>query len=141
MLSKPKPFMRDLKRIDDRLDLWWSKNIERWVIVYHIPYKTTVNILVVETKDNGFRQLCDIDLEILHDGDMSREKNKDHIKRVAEYMLDERLADRRRARESIRDMTKDNKIQLMQRFARINGGGKCNSAFRRINLASKGKQF
>ena len=39
--------------------------------------------------------------------------------------------DRKRAKEMLRDRTKDSKVQLFNAFAKLNGG-KHNSAFRRI---------
>ena len=44
-----------------------------------------------------------------------------------------RSDDRARAKDDIRNRTKDDKIQLVQAFSKAHGAGKGNATFRRMN--------
>ena len=140
-MEPSKEFMKKLKSLDDKLDLVWRGQLERWVIVYKIPYKRTVNLMLLQEEDGSYRPPNDNDLAILHNSDMSREMNKNKFRDVAEYMLSEREKDEKKAKSNIRDWTKDNKIQLVNAFAKVYGMSKSNSAFRRISLKARGKIY
>ena len=140
-MEPSKEFMKKLKSLDNRLDLVWRGQLERWVIVYKIPYKRTVNLMLLQEEDGSYRPPNDNDLAILHNSDMSREMNKNKFRDVAEYMLSEREKDEKKAKSNIRDWTKDNKIQLVNAFAKVYGMSKSNSAFRRISLNARGKVY
>lgn len=129
-------FMAEMKRMDKNLGIKF--NGKHFVITYAIPDGRTVNIWRVVAGDGGFRQPDHRDIEMLKQADIERESAEEKQKRVERYMAAVREADRKRARENIRDWTKDGKIQLHSAFARCGDGGKHNSAFRRIPIIGHG---
>lgn len=128
MVSCNRSFLKDLHLMDKRLGVKF--NGRHFVITYDRGCGNQVNLLSVRAEDGSFRQPDNRDLKLLYDGDMSRINPEDYFRRVAFYMDNARKQDRDRNKQNIRDMTKDNKIQLRQHFERVERGGKANSAFR-----------
>jgi hypothetical protein len=124
-------FIRDLKSMDKRLSLMW--NGKNFVIQYDRGHGAPVNLSCIKTEDGGYRQPDRRDLEFLLAGDMERINPKEHLAKVAEYMDTVRKLDKVKAKELIRDMTRDSKLQLMKAMSQLYNLGKCNSAFRRID--------
>lgn len=121
-------FLRDLKLMDKRLGVKF--NGSHFVITYDRGSGNTVNLIRIKDEDGKFRQPDMRDLKMLYDGDRSRFTAEEHFQRVAYYMDHARKLDAEKRKEFIREITKDNKIQLRQHFERVERGGKANSAFR-----------
>jgi hypothetical protein len=123
-------FMRDLKNMDKRLGIKW--NGQFFIITYDRGHGEPVNIAAVKNEDGTFRQPDRRDLDFLLSGDLERIRPQDHLARVAQYMETVRDRDKAKAKDLIRNLTKDNKIQLMRAMVQLYNLGKGNSAFRRI---------
>ena len=98
---------------------------------------------MIEADDGGFRHPDKRDLDRLYLSDTQREGNsaKQHLNHVVHYMEDYRAKLRKKSKEDFRNMTKDDRRQLMSAFGKLHAGGKFNSAFRRIDYKPKGKVF
>lgn len=131
-------FYKRLKRIDKRLDVRWNRNVERWLIVYVRPNGQDAAMFLVETEANQYRHPDRRDLVRLKAADMATKRVQDMLRESAEYMYSYREKQISQARENIRLMTVDDKIQLMQKFSKLAGSGKGNSAFRRIQARARG---
>jgi hypothetical protein len=140
LIDPDRAFLKKLHRVDKRLGCFFNERIEKFIITYQRATGEPVPIAKVAGRDEEtgvFRQPNDVDLEFVRSGDMTNTRIKDRLMRVSDYMERERELDRKRSREYFRDQTKDDKIQLMQRFSKAAGVGKCNSAFRRIDAKPK----
>lgn len=129
--------MARLKEMDKALGIKF--NGEHFVITYQVDGGPCVNIWKVVSGDGGFRQPDRRDIEILQQSNIENESPEAKQRRVERYMEAERARDRQRAKEMLRERTKDSKIQLFNAFAKINGG-KNNSAFRRIPTIGQQEQ-
>lgn len=134
-------FVKRLKRIDKRLDMHWSAEPERWLMVYDKGDKNFVNMFLIETEDHQYRHPDKRDLVRIRVADLATKSAEKRLKESAEYMAETRLKDRQNAKEDIRHMTLDNKIQLMQAFSKAAGYSKGNSAFRRIKAKVRGEIY
>jgi hypothetical protein len=92
-----------------------------------------VNIYRVRDDDGSFRQPDQRDLKIIKGGDLAEGEKPDiRLKKLA-YMSEKMQEQmRRKAKENIRDMTKDDRRYLSQKIGQLTNQGKCNSAFRRV---------
>jgi hypothetical protein len=124
-------FKRDLKNLDRRLDAKF--NGEHFVVTYDRGYGEPVNIFRIKGRDDGFRQPDRRDLEVIKGGDLEVEKMETRLKKAAYAAECQRREDQRKAKDNIRNMTKDDKIQLQRAVARKYGTGKGNATFRRID--------
>lgn len=123
-------FKRDLRLMDKRLSTKF--NGEHFVITYDRGYGQPVNIYRVKADDGSFRQPDKRDLKIIKGGDLAEGDSQDVRLRKAAYISERiREEEKRKAHEEIRAMTRDGKNQLKKAFIQA-GGGKGNSAFRRI---------
>jgi len=139
MYTPDRVFMQDLKRLDPKLGCYYEENHHHFVITYKRPIGEEVPLMMVKDENNGFRHPDRREIETLKASDTHRTPMKSRLKYAAKYMETEREKQRRKAKEAIRDHTKDDKLQLAPKFARLTGsGGKHNSIFRRINLKPKG---
>lgn len=132
-------FLERLKALDPKLDCVFNRNSERFVITYRRALGDPVPVIQVISKDGGFRFPDNRDLKALNEADTHRISVKERFQRTAQYMEDYRKRKKKEAKEQIRDMTKDGKIQLSQRLSRLAGFSKGNSAFRRILPRKRGK--
>ena len=134
-------FLKRLKRIDKRLDMVWQAGPERWVMVYDKGKQDFVNMFLIETEDHQYRHPDRRDLVRIRAADLVAKDAVVRYREAAEYMVKTRQKDRQDARDNIRNMTKDDRIQLMQAFAKLAGSGKGNSAFRRIQAKARGQIY
>jgi len=115
----PRPsdsFMTDLKKMDDRLDCRFNYDTERFVVTYKRATGEPVPIYVIQ--DNGqFRMPDRRDLDTIFASDTWEDK-KEYLARAAKYAYDYQIQHSKTAYQQIRDMTKDNKIQLMRHATR-----------------------
>lgn len=134
-------FMRDLKLMDSRLGIKFNGN--NFVICYDRGYGEPVNIHRINNDDGSFRQPNKIDLMILKGGDLegSVDSMKNRLNKLA-YMSEQmRKKQRAKAKENIRDMTKDSKLQLKRWVLQHANVSKANAEFRRVKLKPRGKVF
>jgi hypothetical protein len=138
LLDVDRTFIKKLHAVDKRLGCFFNEKIEKFVVTYERAHGGAVPIATVAGKENGiFRQPNDVDLQFVRSGDMTNTSVKERMQKVASHMEKARELDRKHSREYFRDQTKDDKIQLMQKFSKAAGVGKCNSAFRRIDAKPK----
>ena len=134
LIDPDRTFIKKLHRVDKRLGCFFNEKIQKFVITYKRATGAPVPVMTCAGRENGiFRQPNDVDIVRLRQGDMSNTSVKERMQKVSSHMEREREKDRKHSREYFRDQTKDDKIQLMQRFSKAAGVGKCNSAFRRID--------
>lgn len=129
-------FMKQLKALDKRLNCKF--NGEHFVITYDRDGRPPVNIWKVVDERGGFRQPDRRELEMIQKSNIENVSPTEQFNLVKMYMENFREKERIRAREEIRNRTKDNRIQLIHAFSRIYGAGKGNAAFRRINSGRQG---
>lgn len=136
-------FPKRLKEIDRNLNCKFDPSNKKFVVHYQTknPVIGNARIMVVEGEGGEFRHPDLRDIDTIMESDINKRDPKDRIKESAEYMVEERKKDRKNATEMIRDQTKDNKIQLINAFARLAGVGKGNSAFRRVQAKARGQAY
>lgn len=131
-------FVKRLKTLDRKLGVKFAKSHGRFVVTYDRPVGGPANIFVVKGDHGEFRQPDKRDMDFLLSGDLNNEDMKTKLQKSATYMEKAREKNRKDAKDNIRDMTKDGKIQLSNAFSKIAGGGKGNSTFRRIEPKPRG---
>jgi hypothetical protein len=131
-------FLRDLKNLDKRLGVKF--NDRNFVVTYERGYGEPVNIHLVRNGDGGFRQPDQRDLKIIKGGDLAEGESMDTRLKKRAYISEKmREKARKDAKENIRNMTKDNKNQLVKKFTQKLNLSKGNAAFRRV-ITKKKKQ-
>ena len=135
-------FPKRLKEIDKDLNCSFNSEIHRFVIHQRTENPNLPNpaICVVQTEEGNFRHPDLRDISFLQEADIRREGPKARERRTAQYMIDEREKDRKRAKDMIRERTVDDKNQLIGAFSRL-AGCKGNSAFRRVKEKARGKEY
>ena len=89
----------------------------------------------------GYRQPDNRDLQALVEADFHRKSVKRRILEGEEHMKRVREEETRKERSEIRDVTKDNRIQLANTYVRAVNLGKGRTGFRQITPKPKGKVF
>ena len=138
MYTPDRVFMQDLKRLDPKLGCYYEENHHHFVITYKRPIGEEVPLMMVKDENNGFRHPDRREIETLKASDTQRVPMESRLKKSAKYMEAEREKSRKKARDDIRDHTKEDRRQLAPKFARLTNTGKFNSTFRRIDLKPKG---
>ena len=138
MYQPNRMFMDRLKTLDKRLGCKFVKSHSHFVVDYQRAFGQPVPIFMVKGDKGEFRQPDKRDLDFLLSGDLTKEDMKTKIQKSALYMERVREKKQKDAADNIRNATKDGKIQLSNAIAKIAGGGKGNSTFRRILPKSKG---
>ena len=133
MIKPERGFLRNLKNLDRRLDCVFRPEHEHFVITYQRPYGEPVNLHCVKASDGG--------LKVIYDGDMSNKRPEVELQKRAYELLSVREESKRKSKEAFRDMTKDDRIQLMNAFQKAHGVGKNKAAFRPIKHKPKGQVF
>ena len=129
-------FMRDLKNMDRRLGCKF--NGQNFVITYDRGYGEPVNVLLIKRDDGGFRHGTSRDLEVLRGGDLASGESMDlRLKKLAYASYEIRETLKRKHRENIRNMTKDDKNYMMNKIGRLTGQGKPRPAYRQVAYKSK----
>ena len=128
--------MRDLKNMDRRLGCKF--NGQNFVITYDRGYGEPVNVLLIKRDDGGFRHGTSRDLEVLRGGDLASGESMDlRLKKLAYASYEIRETLKRKHRENIRNMTKDDKNYMMNKIGRLTGQGKPRPAYRQVPYKSK----
>ena len=125
-------FKRDLRNLDRRLGTFF--NGEHIVVTFDRGHGQPVNILRVKAEDGTFRQPDQRDMKIIKGGDLAEGPKMELRLKEAAYKAERmREADKRKAHEKFRDMTKDDKTYLSQKIGQLMNISKSNAAFRRID--------
>lgn len=129
--SVSKSFLKDLRLMDPKLGVFF--NSEHFVITYARPFGAPANIYRVKSETGGFRQPDTRDLIALRKGDLCGEDMKTRLRKLAAYSEDLRAKATAAAKDNIKAMTRENRIQLANAAVQLTNQGKSNSAFRRID--------
>lgn len=130
LVNVPSTFLERLMAIDKNLNCRYNKFSDRFLITHNNKIIFTVEGRYPDQREIG----------IIAEADFRR---KSLEKRLREDECRETEMTQKAAvdaKENIRDITKDNKIQLKRAYERLDGG-KHNSAFRRTQAKPKGKVF
>jgi len=138
MYEPDRVFLNDLKRLDPKLGCYYENNHGHFVITYQRAVGGKVPVLMVKDKGGGFRHPDQREIIKLEESDTHRQSMKSRLNATATYLERVREKEKKKRYDTIRDMTRDDKLQLAPRFARLDKG-KFNSTFRRINLKPRGK--
>jgi hypothetical protein len=124
-------FLKDLKTLDKRLSVKF--NGDHFIVCFDRGYSEPVNVYRVKADDGGFRQPDRRDLEIIKGGDLNNgDRMEVRLKKIAYASEKIRRQMREKARNEIRDMTKDNRLQLKRWIGDRANSSKSNAEFRRI---------
>jgi hypothetical protein len=130
-------FMKQLKELDNRLGCRFREDLDRFVITYEKIYGPPDEIMVVSKPH--FRQPDKRELMFLCEGDLHRTDMRERLEISAAYFAKSKEDEQKMQADEIRNMTKDDKIQLANVYREtFNTGGKP-SAIRRITPPVKGK--
>jgi hypothetical protein len=130
-------FLKDLKNMDRRLGVKF--NGHQFVVTYQRPYGEPANIHCVRDSGGGFRQPDQRDLVFIRSGDLESDRLKDRLDRLSRHCEDIRLKVRENAKNEIKDMTKDNKRQLVNAYTKAHNLGKASHTFRKVEPKRKGR--
>jgi hypothetical protein len=134
--SPSRSFMKDLRSMDRRLSLKFNGN--HFIICYDRGFGEPVNVLRIQTDDGNFRQPTSRDLEVLRGGDLASGESMDtRLRKLAYASYEIRETLKRKHRENIRNMTKDDKNYMMNKIGRLTGQGKPRPAYRQVPYKSK----
>ena len=129
-------FLRELRLIDKRLSIKF--NGSNFVITYDRGHGDPVNILRIKQEDGSFRQPDRRDLELLKQGDLASGESMDtRLRKLAYASYEIRETLKRKHRENIRNMTKDDKNYMMNKIGRLTGQGKPRPAYRQVPYKAK----
>jgi len=131
-------FVNNIKKLDPKLGCSFVPSHKHFVVTYERAVGGPTPVFMVKGKNGEFRQPDKRDLDFLLSGDLTREDMKTKLQKSALYMEKVRERKRKDAQDNIRNATKDGKIQLANAFSKLGGGGKGNSAFRRIEPKTRG---
>lgn len=141
MYKPSRYFMKQLKQLDPKLDCYYNKNAERFIITYQRATGEPVPILQVKTEDYKFRFPDKRDIDKLCEGDCLRVSMKERLDRASRYMTEYREKKRAEAKENIRLMTVDDRKILRRAVGRLHNPKFDSSMFRKIIHKPKGKVF
>lgn len=132
-------FLKDLKLFDDKLDVEFNREYERFVVIRKRAYGDPFVVWVVDSEHGQFRQPDQRDINALFYADLWRHGGvRGRIQRGEKYMADYAEKEDRDAAQDLRDITKDSKYQLRNTFRKATNEGGKSSEFARINVKPKG---
>lgn len=129
--------MKQLKKLDNRLGCRFREDLHRFVITWEKFWGPPDEIMVVSKPH--FRQPDMRELMFLCEGDLHRTDMRERLEKSAAYFADHRKRQAATMNDEIRNMTKDDKIQLAHTYRKVFNVGSKASAFRRIKPPVKGK--
>jgi hypothetical protein len=127
--------VRQLKKVDPKLGVKF--NGRNMVVTYDRAVGGPANIHLVQGDYGEFRQPDRRDIEFIRSFDMHNESGRERLLRLSQKSEKIREDLKRKAKENIRDMTKDGRKQLEKAYLQATNLGKGNSAFRRVKVKSK----
>ena len=125
-------FMKRLRALDHRLGCEW--NGTHFVLTFTTERYGKVNIWKVVGEKGEWRQPDQRELDMIQESDLERLGPDQRWSLAMAYMEKFQEKKREEARDNIRHITTDSRIQLAQAFGRVAGYSKSNSAFRRIHF-------
>lgn len=131
-------FMQRLRCMDSRLGCEFNTKTGRFNITYQRATGLPVPLIQVNSDSGGFKFPDERELKMLYDGDMNKMTLRERLNKTSKYVQDYRENAEKKARENIRDMTKDNKHQLKNVFDRVDGQAQT-THFRKIEPKPKGE--
>lgn len=132
-------FKKKLKEFDPKLTCVFDRRLERFVIKKEMAVGPPRGVLVVAGNEN-FRQPCELDIAMLWYADLWRHGGvNERIRKGEEHMQEYREKEDANVSSELRDVTKDDKLQLRRTLRQAVNDGKANSDFRRIIPKPKGK--
>jgi len=134
-------FMKQLKELDPKLGCEFNNNIGKFLITYKRVTGLPVPIIRVEREDGEFRYPDQREINALHESDTQRVSMKDRLDKASKYVIDYRINKQDEARENIRLMTRDDRLQLRRAIGRAAEPKADHSIFRRIIPKPKGMVF
>jgi len=136
-------FMKRLKAMDKKLDCLFFREHEHFVVTYDRACGMKAPLFMVKRDGGEFRQPDERDLQVLFDSDCSKSgESMTHRLNKMAYASEQFKNDKRaKASEAIRELTLDNKNQLVNATGKAHNLGKFNSTYRRVTPRSKGKVF
>jgi len=136
MYTAPEWFIKDIKRIHNKLDCEYVPKYERFIVTCELPTGESAPVFIVGDITpgiEGFRYPDKRDVDALHECDLEKETIEDKFAKIAKKVSEEKQKEWQVQKDMIKERTMDDKIQLMNKFQRLTGSGKGNSAFRRID--------
>lgn len=127
--------MKRIRALDRRLGCEW--NGTHFVITFTTERYGKVNIWKVVDERGEWRQPDQRELDMLQESDLNRLGPEQRWNLALAYMEKYQEKKREDARDTIKHLTSDNRVQLAQAFGRVAGYSKSNSAFRRIDPNAK----
>ena len=118
-------FVKELKQLDEKLDVGWNDNKDRWQIIYRrrrykfngwIAGKALLStmpkidiVMTVEEADGGFRRLDSRVIDELNEMDMYKKGNtRDIMREMDDYEDKAKRKREERNSEDIMELTKEN---------------------------------
>lgn len=134
-------FMKRLKSLDPKLGCKYNRDTQRFNITYKRATGQPVPIMQVNSDTGGFRQPDQREINKLHESDTQRVPMNEQLQKASKYMQDYRAKKEKEARENIRLMTKDDKLQLRKAIGRAAEPKADHSIFNKPTYKPKGKVF
>lgn len=133
-------FLGDLKRYDRKLNVIFSREAERFVIVRERAWGPPFQLFLVENEDGSFRQPDNRDIFVLAISDLwkNRQEANDRIRDGENAMQAYQEKEERDQRDEFRAIARDNKIQLKNTYRKASNQGSKAPEFRRINVGGRG---
>lgn len=130
-----KAFVKDLKQFDSRLDVVFDRVAERFIIRKDRGWGKPWGVLLVETQSGAFRQPDQRDIKRLWEGDLWRHGGVDaHIRRGEERMKAAEEKEEKDAEDTIKQATREDRIQLSNTFRKATNQGSKAPEFRRVEV-------
>ncbi len=145
MTPAPDPgFVRKLKAYSPDLDIRFSRNWGCFVITQKSQMSGDVPLFRIDGDNTGggYRQPDDRDIMKIYEADRwnrSEHDWKSTIKRGEDYMLQHEIDQDERVKAELRDVTKDDKLQLINAYKNAFNLGKVGSEFRKVEVKAKSK--
>lgn len=149
LTPSPDPgFVKKLKKYDPSLKVEFSRKHKKFVITQ--PRKLVqgggrAETFVIEPMGDpsGYRQPDNRDFNFIVKSDMHRkgQEVKDRIREGEEFARETEEKQQKKVRDTFYEITKDDKIQLMNVVQKHTNQGKAKHAHRQIEVKPKGKVF
>lgn len=144
MTPTPDPgFVRKLKQYSPDLGVRFSPNWGCFVITQKSKMSGDVPLFIVEGDDGaGYRQPDDRDMQKIYEADRWNRGEHDWkatIQRGETYLREFEAEQEACVAAEIRDVTKDDKIQLINAYKKALNMGKTDNEFQRVEVKSKSK--
>jgi len=133
-------FVRKLKDISPKLDCEFSREHAKFVITCKAELSGRYELFLVEGDEGGgFRYPDNRDILTVQEADRYVKSRRERIRDADEYMRKYREIEEHSERDDIRNMTKDDKIQLKRAYFKGANLGKFESTYRKINARPRGR--